>query len=270
MNTEIIRKRKSVRTFNEQEIPEQTMNQVRNFLKEDTGPFEVPVVFKILDAKKDDVSSPVILGANTYVAGKYRKQKNAEISFGYAFEKFILFATSLGLGTVWLAATIDRKAFEKAIHLEADEVMPAVSPLGYAADKRSIRENMMRKGLKADSRLPFQEIFYRDDFQNPLNEADAGIWRLPLDMVRIAPSATNKQPWRVVVQKDNVHFYEKKTKGYAKESTGDIQKVDLGIALCHFEIGAEEGGVKGRFIQSDPGIAVEEDTEYIATYVREE
>ena len=70
MNTEIIRKRKSVRTFNEQEIPEQTMNQVRNFLKEDTGLFEVPVVFKILDAKKDDVSSPVILGANTYVAGK--------------------------------------------------------------------------------------------------------------------------------------------------------------------------------------------------------
>ncbi len=46
------------------------MNQVRNFLKEDTGLFEVPVVFKILDAKKDDVSSPVILGANTYVAGK--------------------------------------------------------------------------------------------------------------------------------------------------------------------------------------------------------
>ena len=269
MNTEIIRNRKSVRTYKEQPIPEQTMNRVKDYLEHDTGLFEVPVAFSILNAREAGVSSPVILGADTYVAGKYKKQKNAEISFGYAFEKFILYATFLGLGTVWLAATIDRKAFENAVHLKEDEVMPAVTPLGYAADKRSIRESMMRKGMKADSRLPFEELFFRDNFQNPLKESDAGIWQLPLEMVRLAPSATNKQPWRVVTEKDRVHFYEKKTKGYAKEATGDIQKVDLGIALCHFEIAAEDGGLKGKFIQSDPGIMAPEDTEYIATYILE-
>ena len=63
-----------------------------------------------------------------------------------------LFSTSLGLGTVWLAATIDRKAFEKAIELKEDEVMPAVSPIGYAAEKRAIRENLMRTGMKPDDR----------------------------------------------------------------------------------------------------------------------
>ena len=211
----------------------------------------------------------MILGADTYVAGKYQKQKNAELSFGYAFEKFILYAASLGLGTVWLAATIDRKAFEKAIQLKEDEVMPAVTPLGYAAEKRSIRESMMRRGMKSDSRVPFGDLFFRDNFQNPLNESDAGIWQLPLEMVRLAPSATNKQPWRAVAEKDRVHFYEKKTLGYDKEATGDIQKVDLGIALCHFEIGAEEQGIKGHFIQEDPDIRTPEDTEYIATYVPE-
>lgn len=269
MNTEIIRNRKSVRTYREQPIPEQTMKRVRDYLEHDTGLFEVPVAFFVLNAREAGVSSPVILGADTYVAGKYKKQKNAEISFGYAFEKFILYATSLELGTVWLAATIDRKAFENAVHLKEDEVMPAVTPLGYAADKRSIRESMMRKGMKADSRLPFEELFFRDNFQNPLKESDAGIWQLPLEMVRLAPSATNKQPWRVVTEKDRVHFYEKRTKGYAKEATGDIQKVDLGIALCHFEIAAEDGGLKGKFIQSDPGIMAAEDTEYIATYILE-
>ena len=269
MSTEIIRNRKSVRTYKEQPIPEETLNQVRDYLEHDTGLFEVPVAFSILNVREAGVSSPVILGADTYVAGKYKKQKNAELSFGYAFEKFILYATSLGLGTVWLAATIDRKAFEKAVHLKEDEVMPAVTPIGYAADKRSIRESMMRKGMKSDSRLPFEELFFHGSFQNPLNESDAGIWQLPLEMVRLAPSATNKQPWRVVAEKDRVHFYEKKTPGYAKESTGDIQKVDLGIALCHFEIAAKEGGLKGKFIQSDPGITAAEDTEYIATYILE-
>lgn len=88
-------------------------------------------------------------------------------------------------------------------------------------------------------------------------------------MVRLAPSATNKQPWRVVTEKNRVHFYEKRTSGYARETTGDIQKVDLEIALCHFEIAAEERGEKGYFIQEDPGIRTPEDTEYIATYVLE-
>ena len=266
MNTEIIRNRKSVRTYKEQRIPEETLNRVRDYLEHDTGLFNVPVAFSVLNARETRVSSPVILGADTYVAGKYKKQKNAEISFGYAFEKFILYATSLGLGTVWLAATIDHKAFEKAVQLKEDEVMPAVTPIGYAAEKHSIRESMMRKGMKSDSRIPFEELFFHDNFQNPLNENDAGIWKMPLEMVRLAPSATNKQPWRVAAEKDQVHFYERKTKGYAKEATGDIQKVDLGIALCHFEIAAEESGLKGRFIQSDPGIMTAEDTEYIATY----
>ena len=269
MNTEMIRNRKSVRTYKEQPIPEQTMNQVRDYLEHDTGLFEVPLTFSILNAREAGVSSPVILGADTYVAGKYKKQKNAELSFGYAFEKFILYATSLGLGTVWLAGTIDRKAFEKAVHLKEYEVMPAVTPLGYAAEKRSIRESMMRKGMKSDSRVPFEELFFHGNFQNPLKESDAGIWQLPLEMVRLAPSATNKQPWRAVVDKDRVHFYEKKTKGYAREATGDIQKVDLGIALCHFEIAADERRIKGQFIQEDPGIQTPEDTEYIATYVLE-
>ena len=146
---------------------------------------------------------------------------------------------------------------------------PAVTPLGYAAEKRSIRETMMRKGMKSDSRVPFGELFFRDNFQNPLSEKDAGIWQLPLEMVRLAPSATNKQPWRIVVEKGRVHFYEKKTPGYAKEATGDIQKVDLGIALCHFEIAAEEREIKGHFIQEDPGIQTPDSTEYVATYVLE-
>ena len=266
MNTETIRKRISVRTYEEKRIPEQVMQQVREYLEQDDNPFGVPITFSILNTEKDGVSSPVIVGADTYVAGKYQKQKNAEIAFSYSFEKFVLYATSLGLGTVWLAATIDRKAFEKAINLGENEVMPAVTPLGYAAQKRSIRENLMRKGMKSDHRLPFEELFFEGDFQHPLREENAGKWAGSLELVRLAPSATNKQPWRAVQEEGRVHFYEAKTKGYDRESTGDIQKVDLGIALCHFDIAAKEAGPSGRFIQSDPGIAAPENTEYIATY----
>ena len=85
-------------------------------------------------------------------------------------------------------------------------------------------------------------------------------------MVRWAPSATNKQPWRLVVDGNRIHFYEEKTKGYDREEIGDVQKIDLGIAMAHFEIGANETGQKGRFVQANPKLMLPENTEYITTF----
>lgn len=270
LSIEAIRNRVSVRTFDKKIVSESTIGEIDKYINQLKNPFQVPIEFRVLDAKKYGLSSPVIIGAEMYVAAKYKKAPNAELAFGYAFEKFILFATSLGLGTVWLAATIDRKAFEKAVALTEGEVMPAVSPIGYPAKKRSIRENLMRMGMKSDDRLPFETLFFNGDFQHHLKESEAGQLLLPLQMLRLSPSATNKQPWRIVADGNKIHFYEEKTKGYANETSGDIQKVDIGIAICHFEIAANEKGLKGSIIQNDPGIIKPNNTEYIATYELEE
>ena len=267
MDSSTIKARKSVRTFNDKPIPDELMAKLEDFTKHDTNPFGVPITFKFLDRKRDSVSSPVIVGANTYVAAKYHRQEDAELGFGYSFERFVLLAMSLGLGTVWLAATIDRKAFERALGVGADEVMPAVTPLGYAADKRSVRETLMRKNMRSDERAPFESLFFKGDFDHPLGEGEAGGLLEPLQTVRWSPSATNKQPWRLVVDGNKVHFYEHKTKGYARESTGDIQKVDMGIAACHFQIAAQDSGLEGTFVKSDPGIAAPEATDYVTTFV---
>ena len=266
LSIEAIRNRVSVRTFDKKIVSESMIGEIKNYINQLENPFQVPIDFQILDAKEHGLSSPVIIGAETYVAAKYKKAPNAELAFGYAFEQFILFATSLGLGTVWLAATMDRKIFEKAVALTDDEVMPAVSPIGYAAKKRSVREILMRKGMKSDERLPFETLFFKVDFQHPLKESVAGQLLLPLQMLRLSPSATNKQPWRVIVDGNRVHFYEEKTKGYANDTTGDIQKVDIGIAICHFEIAAHEQGLKGNILQNAPKITKPHTTEYIATY----
>ena len=49
---------------------------------------------------------------------------------------------------------------------------------------------------------------------------------------------------------------------------GDIQKVDVGIALAHFDMTLEEEGVKGTYRFSNPGIPTPENTHYIVTYRR--
>ena len=138
-------------------------------------------------------------------------------------------------------------------------MMPCVSPLGYPAKKMSVRETLMRKGVKAGERKNDAEMFFDGDFSAPLTAADEKI-QAALEMVRLAPSAVNRQPWRVVRIGSAYHFYLRHAKGYVSEATGDLQKVDMGIALCHFM-----SGVEGKLLLEDPGLSTEKDTEYIAT-----
>ncbi len=222
--------------------------------------------FRLLDAKEHKLSSPVIVGGDTYLAAKVKRADHFEIAFGYSFEKACLYALSLGIGTVILAGTLSRTTFEQAMELQEDEVLPAASPVGYPAEKRSLRENLMRRGIKADERIPFQELFYEGSFEKELSKEAAGQFAEALEMARLSPSAVNKQPWRAVLDGDRVHFYEKQS---MKDSPlGDIQKVDVGISMAHFDLTMEENGCAGRFVFEDPGISAPENVHYIATYER--
>ncbi len=259
---ELIRHRRSVRTFDGNPLrPEDAENLLR-FAEGIETPYGIPIAWKLLSAQADGLSSPVIVGTDAYIAGKLRRQPHAEEAFGYAFEKLVLYAESLGLGTTWIAGTMDRPAFEKAMALKADEVMPCVSPLGYPAKKMSLRETMMRKGVRADSRMEFAELFFDRSFDRPLSENAP--CREALEMVRWAPSAVNKQPWRVVMDGKQAHFYEKKSKGYVDASGWDLQKVDLGIALYHFACAFDENVWLSI---TDPGLSAPDDVEYVATLI---
>ena len=221
---EAIRSRRSVRSFDGRTLPEEVLAELKRFADSVENPYELPIVGKILDGRARDLTSPVIIGTDTWIAGKMRRAPHAEEAFGFAFERVVLYAAARGIGTTWIAGTMDRPAFERAMGLEEGEVMPCVSPLGYPVAKMS----------------------------------------LPLELVRLGPSAVNKQPWRAVVCGDDVHFYEKHSRGYGADGW-DVQKVDMGIALCHFACGAEELGCRLAFRLDDPGLPVPEDTAYIAT-----
>jgi hypothetical protein len=94
--------------------------------------------------------------------------------------------------------------------------------------------------------------------------------------VRIAPSASNKQPWRVVKDGQYWHFYLQRTPGYRRDPLKilldlcDLQRLDMGIALCHFELTARELGLAGHWAFDAPSIPIPGPrTEYIASWVRD-
>ena len=199
--------RKSVRSFDGKPVSAEDRERLDQYIRSIRNPFDIPVRFVLLDAKEHGLSSPVLSGETLYVAGKVDKVPHADVAFGYSFEKLVLYAWSLGIGTTWIGGTMKRELFEQAAGLSEGEMMPCVSPLGYPAKRRSIRETMMRKGVRADSRLPAEKLFFDGAWDAALpsekRAADAGL----IEMVRWAPSAVNKQPWRVIVTDGGYHFY---------------------------------------------------------------
>ena len=267
MNTlELIRTRRSVRTFDGRAIRPEDSQKIMDFAEKVGNPYDIPITWKLLDGTRSSLSSPVIVGTDTFIAGKLHRVPHAEEAFGYSFEKIGLFAQSLGVGTTWIAGTMNRAAFERAMELGEDEVMPCVSPLGYPAEKMSFREKMMRRGIKADTRFDFSDLFFDGEPGLPLTGEKAGALKDAFEAVRLAPSAVNKQPWRAVLDGQNVHFYEKRSAGYVSENGWDVQKIDMGIALCHFELAARECGMDVSFDLGYPGRSAGEDMTYVASY----
>ena len=260
---ETIKGRRSVRTYDGRKLWQADIDKLNDFIKTISNPFQIPVHFVLLDADEHKLSSPVLAGDTMYVAGIVPKKPYADVAFGYAFEKLVLYAWSLRIGTVWIGGTMKREVFEKAAGLQEGYMMPCVSPIGYPAKKMALKEVMMRKGVKADTRFSDDKLFFADEWEKPLTIPTemAEIF----EMVRLAPSAVNKQPWRIIWKDGVYHFYEKKDNGYVNDTTGDLQKIDIGIALCHFVMGLEEQGKTPVVKINDPGIVIPENVEYIAS-----
>jgi hypothetical protein len=111
-------------------------------------------------------------------------------------------------------------------------------------------------------------LFFDGNMGTPLSKELAGDYAVPLESVRLGPSASNNQPWRVVYprQQRAFHFYLKRTPGYNKfNGNMDLQLVDMGISMCHFELSAREKGLAGMWAVAKPDLDMG-DAEYIATW----
>jgi len=279
---EAINKRISVRSYTDQPIGQENRQKITDlFQYHNEGPFGHKVRFALIDFSETDKNEVrglgtygLISGARSYIVSAV-KQLPGEVGggkaladVGYCFEKIILAATNLGLGTCWMGGTFKRANFAKSINAAEDELVPAISPIGYARARRTLREIAVRRFANADKRKPWRDLFFAENLSTPLSRELAADYAVPLDCIRLGPSASNMQPWRIVYQRQQgaFHFYLKRTMGYIKfYRKVDFQLIDMGISMCHFELGAEEKGLAGRWEMSKPELNMG-NAEYIATW----
>jgi nitroreductase len=173
--------------------------------------------------------------------------------YGHGLEQAVLAATDLGLGTCWLGGSFTKSSFARKIGTTRNEVVPAVVALGYPAP--GSREGRVRQRAGSARRLPSEQLFWDRNPGEALDLSRASGYADVLEAVRWAPSASNKQPWRLIRSGETWHFYLQRTKRYGKGSAvfsllrlADLQRVDMGIAMCHFELACREQGLAGGWV----------------------
>lgn len=269
---QIIKERISVRSFDKKKVDEAVLKKLCDYVDKINQETKTKLRFLCTNkqSKSDDAPEKlgtygIISGADWYLIGVADKNNRDEAEFGYLFEKIVLFATGLGLGTCWLGGTFKRSDFEQAAGLKENEYIPIVSPVGVKKEKTRLLDLAMRAGAGSNKRKPWSELFFEDSEETPLTPEAAGAYKTVLEMVRIAPSASNKQPWRVIRVNNEYRFFICRNEGYGMVSY-DLQKNDLGIAMCHFELAANELGLKGLW-SKEQCENMPEKWEYIATWV---
>ena len=257
--SEIISRRVSTRSFDGKVLATETYKIIEAILAREVAqprPFGTALRLSLIGPQ---TGKPVklgtyglISGAAGFVAGAVEPGPGAMEDMGYVLEGAVLALTRRGLESCWIGGVFDRRKTLLALDARKGEIVPAVIALGRAAGVRSLADRIVTGAARSRSRKALEEILIGGAL-GPASES----MRACLEAVRLAPSASNKQPWRIWVEPGDarvVEFYLDEDKLY-NNSLGSvhIQNIDLGIAMRHFEETVRELGFSGAWSRLGDG-----------------
>jgi nitroreductase len=273
---DLVRQRVSCRSFDGRRPGAEFLGALVRFPAGLELPFKSRLRFGVIDmdrVRAENLFSAgsygLIKGARHYLAALVRKEEpRCWEDNGFALEASVLFATSKGLGTCWIGGVFDRKRFGRVLGIGPGEHLPAVIAVGWPAPKPSLRERLVRWSARGDQRKSATELFFEGGWRSPLPVEHAGPWAQALECVRLGPSASNNQPWRIIRDGGAFHFFLDRDRAYsALVPSADLQRIDLGIAMCHFQLAAVESGLDGEWRDSKLRIeGTPAHYEYIVSY----
>ncbi len=205
-----------------------------------------------------------------------RPEPLALFQLAYVLHGLVLTLTDAGVGTVWMGGAFNPADILRATRVEDGEIIAAIVPVGYASDHKRLFAMAAPLVLGASRRKPMDFFYSWGDFGTPLGEHETP-FRAALELARFAPSAKNKQSWRVVLTPgdERLHIYASFS---LRDEVGTGRKqyacspeyLDVGTFYRSLEVTLGHDGFRGSLVVDDPGLALPAgaDMEYLATWVR--
>lgn len=188
----------------------------------------------------------VINGSKNWMFGVSKmdeEDKYARQRYGLLFQRAVNELKRMHLGTVWLGGTFGIAPFAEQIGgLKEGERIIAVSPVGVP-DEAGMLQRMMTWMVSSSSRKGWETMFFDESFDKPLaKESVDENYAKALEALRAAPSAVNRQPWRVV-RKAGEHT----TWNFYTNDYGFFAYVDIGICMANWEMACEDLKLAGHW-----------------------
>lgn len=240
-----IHRRKSIRAYTGEPLAAEHLAMLKGIAKSAPRLTNTPVRFAFITDKNQ--IDRIFVG----IMGNYGKVKHAPVllvglagpgshsleSLGFTMEYLILEATRHNLGTCWISGMFSQKNVVETVTLEPGEEVLAVSPLGYPAGSGGGK--LLKSLAGSEKRKPLKDIVFAGQWQGDaqaLLDSRADLARIA-EAVRWAPSAMNRQPWRLILTETAAFLL----------STSKKSGLDNGIAMAHWAIAAHEEGIPGQW-----------------------
>ncbi len=208
----MIDKRKSFRKYTAQPVAQELLDQIRAFVAE-AKPLYPDIRVRMEYISRENVKCIQSWIPLQFIA-IYSEEKDGYLeNAGFIFQQVDLFLQAAGLGSCWLGLG---KPEEKVKNQQSDGLKFVILlAFGYTSDS-------LREGAAEFKRKPLVELSDREDAR--------------LECVRLAPSSVNSQPWYFTHEGDLLHTYCSKQGLLKTKVLGDLNRIDMGIALAHLYV----------------------------------
>lgn len=213
---EAIFKRKSIRKFDLTPLEENILTEISVYMSA-LKPLYTNIKTEIKLISQNEVKSMMAIKAPHYIVISAERKEGYLTNAGFMLQQMDLFLSANDVGSCWCGMAKPTKEVLAASELE----FVIVLAIGKAV------EPLYREGISAFKRKPITQITNIIDMDQILIPAG------------LAPSGVNKQPWFFTGNPDVVHVYCVKSNIIQALIYERMNKIDIGIAICHLWIAAE-------------------------------
>jgi len=253
---ETISQRRSVRSFSPRAMEQTEIEKVHAILQtasSEPGPFGTKVRLQLyIDASGSGEAKMgtygLVSGASAFIMPVVIPGPGAMEDLGWTVERAVIDLWAAGWASCWIGGVFSRTKAASLTGASGEEFVPIVVALGEEAEQQSFLDRLVTRVSRARQRKPLAQICFMPDGSALNGDALAPPWNNVLEALRLAPSASNKQPWRLVlnpVSHSWVLFLDEDRLYNNSLGNTHLQNIDMGIAMYHFAAAAACAGIGG-------------------------
>lgn len=221
-------KRKSIRKYDLTPLDGDILAEIATFVAS-LRPLDDTIKTEMRFVLQKDVKNLLPIKAPHYIVAFSENTKGYLVNIGFMLQQLDLFLSAKGIGACWQGIPRPTNEILDSSALEFVIVMSFGKP----------KESLYRESSQEFKRKPLGQV-------TTIVEQDQ-----LFEPVRLAPSATNSQPWFFLGNNRCMHAYCVKSNFLKALIYKKMNQIDMGIALFHLWLSVERTGKTASFIEDE-------------------